>query len=310
MTDSVSDSGGDGTATPAPMGCAPAAGSAGALLRQAREQQGMHIAVLAAAIKVSPRKLDALEGDRYSELPDATFTRALAQAVCRVLKMDPQPVLALLPTVKASGLESVGEGLNTPFRTRGSSGDRGLNLPRGPLIWGALILLVAAGLVMYWPTPEADLSNLLTPPAASEAQVPAATAAPTAEAAASEAAVPALAASTPASAAASQAQASAVSSGIQAVAGSPSVAEAPVAAPTDAGASLSVSEEVWAEVIDGDGRVVFQRTIQPGETLSFEQKPPLKLKIGNASAARLSYRGDPVDLVPLTRGNVARVELP
>ena len=65
--------------------------SAGALLRAAREEQGLHIAALAAAIKVTPRKLDALENDRCDELPDATFTRALAQTVCRALKIDAGP---------------------------------------------------------------------------------------------------------------------------------------------------------------------------------------------------------------------------
>jgi cytoskeleton protein RodZ len=63
------------------------------------------------------------------------------------------------------------------------------------------------------------------------------------------------------------------------------------------------------EVVDGGGQVVFQRTIQPGENLSFEQKPPLKLKIGNAAAARLTFRGESVDLTPYIRANVARVEL-
>ena len=70
---------------------------AGALLRAARERQGLHIAALAAAIKVSQRKLEALEADRFDELPDATFTRALAQTVCRQLKIDPKPVLERLP---------------------------------------------------------------------------------------------------------------------------------------------------------------------------------------------------------------------
>ena len=67
------------------------------MLRAAREKQGLHIAALAAAIKVSPRKLDALENDRWHELPDATFTRALAQTVCRTLKVDARPVLDKLP---------------------------------------------------------------------------------------------------------------------------------------------------------------------------------------------------------------------
>ena len=75
----------------------PDKASPGALLRAAREKQGLHIAALAAAIKVAPRKLDALENDRWHELPDATFTRALAQTVCRTLKIDARPVLDLLP---------------------------------------------------------------------------------------------------------------------------------------------------------------------------------------------------------------------
>ncbi len=41
--------------------------TAGSLLRAAREKQGLHIAALAAAIKVAPRKLDALENDRWNE---------------------------------------------------------------------------------------------------------------------------------------------------------------------------------------------------------------------------------------------------
>ena len=35
-------------------------------------------AALAASLKITPRKLEALESDRFDELPDATFTRALA----------------------------------------------------------------------------------------------------------------------------------------------------------------------------------------------------------------------------------------
>ena len=45
-----------------------AATSAGRLLREAREKQGLHIAALAAAIKVSPKKLELLESDRFDAL--------------------------------------------------------------------------------------------------------------------------------------------------------------------------------------------------------------------------------------------------
>ncbi|HJV61195.1 MAG TPA: helix-turn-helix transcriptional regulator, partial [Albitalea sp.] len=66
--------------------------TAGGIIRAARQSQGLHIAALSAAIKVSQKKLEALEADRLDELPDATFTRALAQTVCRALKIDPSPV--------------------------------------------------------------------------------------------------------------------------------------------------------------------------------------------------------------------------
>ena len=83
--------------SPAPRVGPVAEPSAGRLLREARERQGLHIAALAASIKVTPKKLELLEADRFDALPDATFTRALAQTVCRALKIDSAPVLRLLP---------------------------------------------------------------------------------------------------------------------------------------------------------------------------------------------------------------------
>ena len=82
---------------PAPEPPTQTAPTAGALLREARQAKGLHIAALATAIKVAPRKLELLESDRFDELSCATFTRALAQTVCRSLKIDSAPVLALLP---------------------------------------------------------------------------------------------------------------------------------------------------------------------------------------------------------------------
>ena len=123
------------------------------MLRAAREKQGLHIAALAAAIKVSPRKLDALEHDRWDELPDATFTRALAQTVCRALKTDPAPVMRLLPPPSGHRLETVGEGLNTPFRERPgvlvqSSWPEAFSSPG---FWFAGLLLLAAVAVFFLP---------------------------------------------------------------------------------------------------------------------------------------------------------------
>ncbi|HYE38489.1 MAG TPA: helix-turn-helix transcriptional regulator, partial [Ramlibacter sp.] len=63
--------------TAAGQGIATDGVTAGALLRDAREAAGLHVATLAANLKVPVRKLEALEEDRYDLLPDAVFVRAL-----------------------------------------------------------------------------------------------------------------------------------------------------------------------------------------------------------------------------------------
>src|SRR6195952_3153327 len=119
--------------------------TAGGLLRQARQAQGLHIAALAAAIKVLPKKLELLESDQFDQLPDATFTRALANTVCRTLKIDAGPILALLPPLPGHRLEHVAEGLKTPFLEGqgGSSSSQG-SLVGTPVLVLAGVLIVAA----------------------------------------------------------------------------------------------------------------------------------------------------------------------
>jgi transcriptional regulator with XRE-family HTH domain len=119
--------------TEAPPGGPPGAGgpdgpSAGAMLRAARERNGIHIAVLAATIKVAPAKLEALEADRIEDLPNASFARALAQSVCRSLKTDARPILAALPPPDADLLGKPVGPLNTPFRERPGHGEPGLSI--------------------------------------------------------------------------------------------------------------------------------------------------------------------------------------
>ncbi|WAC72767.1 helix-turn-helix domain-containing protein [Roseateles sp. SL47] len=129
--------------------------TAGAALRRAREARGLHIAALAATLKVPQSKLEALEGDRYKELPDATFARALARSMCRVLKIDAEPVLAMLPRGgNEASLDRVTPGLNQPFRERASSQEPlvSLALLKSPVLLGGAALLVAALAVYLVPT--------------------------------------------------------------------------------------------------------------------------------------------------------------
>ncbi len=296
--------------------------SAGALLRAAREKQGLHIAALAASIKVAPRKLDALENDRWDELPDATFTRALAQTVCRSLKIDAKPVLELLPSAGAATLEPAGGGLNMPFEGRPGSETPGRAFAAiRPMMWAAAALMLAAVAVYFLPQ---DLLQRVSSPGSPAAETVVVTPAPVVlgnPSAASEPggadAADAAASAPPMAGTAAPAPGTAVLPAPEAAASEPA-GETVFAAPSTPSPGepqtarllqLVTSEVSWVEVRDGRDRVLLSRTVQPGETVGLDGATPLRLVVGNASATELSFRGQPVDLAPRTRDNVARVEL-
>ena len=78
--------------------------SPGALIKAAREKEGLHLAILSVNLKVSVKQLEALEADQFEKLIEPVFARALAAKVCRMIKLDPTQVLSLMP-VAANGLK-------------------------------------------------------------------------------------------------------------------------------------------------------------------------------------------------------------
>ena len=301
--------------------------TAGMLLRQARQARGLHIAALATSIKVAPRKLEMLEADRFDELPDATFTRALAQTVCRTLKIDAAPVLALLPQPQAHRLDHLSQGLNAPFRDKPLGGvPTDLSFLRNPGVIGALLLALAAAAVYLLPSGWIA-SNLPRVSEAVSAPAPA-------DAAASDPLMPptlppntvvetvtlpsaaGLASSPPGSTTSvptiPQTSSPAVPSAAV-PASAPALPAAPAAsAATPRGTSgallLKASAESWIEVIDGRGTVLVSRSLQPGESLGLDGASPLHVRIGNASATTVTYRGRAWPLTP-TRDNIAKFDL-
>lgn len=281
--------------------------SAGALLREARESRGLHIAALAATIKVSPRKLDALEGDRHHELPDATFARALASTVCRALKVDPAPILERMPasTTRLSTLEDGGEGLNARFEERSSRGDSGAWRTQRLLILAGAVLVVAAGVLLLLP-PGTWKGPRWTPAALNESGV-VTTPVPSADTSGPGKSPSALSGAGTAIFSASSPAGSALSETVHAAPPAP-----PAAGSLPAGASdvwVRVSEPSWVEAVDGGGRALLSRVVQPGESVRLDAASVLNLTIGNAAATQVERRGLAVDLKPHTRDNVARLEL-
>ena len=303
----------DGAAAAAVPAASPgalpgASTTAGRLLREARERQGLHIAALAASIKVTQKKLEMLEADRFDALPDATFTRALAQTVCRALKIDSAAVMKLLPPPSGHRLEQVGEGLNAPFRDRtGALVQRDWSgLVASPAFWFTALILVAAAAVFFLPSG-------LTQRIASRA-MPASTPARSVAAADDSASQPLptfIAAPTVPLPILNESPASAAAPA-SAVAAAPAASEAAAAAIEAAPAGVlqvRTSADSWVEISDKRGQPLLARLLRAGEAVGVDGAPPLRVRIGNASATRLTYRGQATDLAAFTRDNVARLEL-
>ncbi len=284
--------------------------SAGALLRAARERQGLHIAALAAAIKVPPAKLDALEHGRYGELTDTTFVRALAQSVCRVLKIDARPVLDLLPSAGGAPLAKAEKSLHAPFRERpGRAEPSDDKVWHQPVFWIVLLLLLAAGGFVWWPNRPAWLPAFPAPGKATPAVAQSQPAVPS-KSTPAIAAPPRIEVATPTPAPAAEAAASGAAVMTETVHSAPPPATADAAQAVPAGlAVVRASEPSWVEVSDARGAVLLSRTLQPGESVGLDGPLPMRVTIGNGPATELVLRGKRVPLAAAGRDNVVRMEL-
>lgn len=286
-----------------------AGASAGALLRQARQSAGMDIAVLASALKVPVNKLQALENDDFTVLPDAVFARALASSVCRTLKVDPAPVLGQLPQGQAPRLVGDKDGLNAKFKDpqdkapplRLPAASRGVSLT-------VLVLLAAAAAVYFLPSGMLEFDLARAPaPAPAQAVVEASQ-----ENGSVSEAVPGAESAVSAQSPASDVPAAAPTAAVPAAAVpmvAASVASAAGAAVASALLEFRATAESWVQVRDAAGAVVFERTLKAGESAQAPGKPPLSVVVGKVNATEVMVRGAPFDLSTVARENVARFEV-
>lgn len=288
--------------------------SAGAMLKNAREAEGLSIAVLAVSLKVPVKKLEALEADRFDLLPDNVFARALAASVCRTLKIDPAPILERLPHPTAPRLKTDESGINTPFRTSGDKFSLSfLNQLSKPFVLAVLVLLVGVVVLVFLPsTQRAEIANVLRSDVAainSPLQAPL----PSDNAAANEAAAPPqLIDSTVSTSAAPLAMNQASVEPLATLPGD--VATASPAMVAGSGATtgtvvLTAHRSSWVEVVDASGVVQVRKTMKDGETVGASGVMPLSVVVGRADTTEVQVRGKPFDLSRLAKDNVARFEV-
>lgn len=277
----------------------PEAFGAGAQLRAAREAAGLSLDQVAQQLKLAPRQVRALEEENFGMLPGRTFTRGFMRNYARLLNLDPDLLVAHLPdAAHAPSLES------PPLH---STGTTMAELPtahaRAPSFGRWLIPLVlvasivaAAGYEWYRGRPV----GVAAPPRSAETAPPAApntSTTPLPNPVSPDSGAPAPAAPP-------------ATSGQSAPDGTAQPASAPQAAgAADAVLVVRYEGPSWTEIRDSAGRMLISRLVDADSVEPFDGAPPFSIVIGNARAVTLVYRGQPVDLAPYTRLNVARLVL-
>lgn len=292
--------------------------SAGALLREARERTGMHIGALAVGLKVPVKKIEALEGDRLDLLPDAVFARALASSIARTLKVDPGPILAALPQSQPRGLDVGGmvSRIKSDAATQPAMG-AAMSLFKKPAVLIGGLLIVAALALVFAPVSEPTATNKALGPAGAESPM---AGQPGSETAAN---LPKNASYDATSALSGQAGSPASISNVPVAAAALPVNSPPADAAVPVGGGVEVqaksgnsglivlnaSGPTWVEVTDAAGVVQLRKTLAAGESVSAGGSLPLKVVVGRVDATKVEVRGQPFDISPFGKDNVARFEV-
>lgn len=286
--------------------------SAGQMLKQARENAGLHIAALAVSLRVPVKRIEALENGQMDLLPDMVFVRALTSSICQALKIDAQPILDRLPKAALPRLNHDDVAINTPIGAASSVKNTWLAvLFTSPLLLVVLFLCLAAAGVYFWPKNASMIVSQVSviPKTLSEQGVSQAKEVIVANEAAS-----ALSLNASANLGTSLSNNSLNNAPIaEANTANPSILSATSvvnsSAPADSIVTFKATGETWVEVKSATGSTLFKKLLIAGETAGTSGALPLTVIVGRADATQVEVRGKPIDLISIAKSNVARFEV-
>jgi cytoskeleton protein RodZ len=311
----------------------------GAHLRHVRKARGISVGDVAAALKLSPHQVDALEANDWFQWPKSV-TRGFVRNYARYLGLDAGPLMEALDHVPmpqgpelAVGADS---SVNMPHERQRDRRDY-VRVVAGLIIFALALLAVFFVPAETWQTPFDSIKALVSdketvpdpvikpldatgavsgiieiapeeafsaapaplPDAASASGTPPPDTAPVA----ADSAVPPVAASSDPVLAAPSAAVPLEPAAL--------VPDTPGAVPSasDAVLAFSFAESSWVEVRDRDGRIVLSQLNPAGSQREVAGQPPFALVVGNSPRVTLQYKGKPVDLAPRSRDGVARLTL-
>jgi cytoskeleton protein RodZ len=276
----------------------------GRILVDAREKMGLSIEEVGTRLRLTPKQVQAMEAGRMDDLPGPAFVRGFLRNYAKLLQIDPEP---LLDACRSHGVELPPKYISLHSENIQIAGRE----RKGWTIYLAGIIIVILLLAAWIAYTDFIASNTPAPQAAEE-EIPQELPGTTLEQAPIQPlpqipvpeTLPMPGQGAPAPEAANPA---AAATSAEPTAAAPAV---PQAAPAGAATVvLTASETSWVGVTDRDGKELFGRNVVAGSSQTVSGTPPLKLTIGNATGIQVTYNGNPVDIAPHIRSNVARLSL-
>lgn len=315
----------DALAAPEPQpGATP---SPGAALARARADKGLSLEDVAQRVKYSPRQIAALEADEYSKLSGMTFVRGMIRSYSKLLGIDPAPLLVELERREIPAQATVDlRAKRVPFPQQVPRSNRSY------LILSGLFVLMAFAVILEWQTGialwklpifEGDQRPVAAAPA--PAGIPSSAPAQAVDR-------PDVATADPSTSATGTGTGPAAPSSQE-----PLVRKEPVSVPAAVGAVgqsgqashvasapgggsgatsaspativLQFQRDSWVQIKQADGRILLSQMNRGGTEQLLDGRPPFDVVIGNAPSVRLLYKGQPYDLKPHYKVDVARLVL-
>lgn len=303
-----------------PLGFAPL----GEVFVSARNAKNLSTKDASNYLRLSIKQIEALESNQFSSLPEPVITRGFIRNYARLLELDAEPLLASYRARTPEVLPNALVAQTSMHQVMTTKSDRSW---LKNLLMMALLLL--AGLVWFY---FMYLQKAVKQPIALVAHeslnvAPEMTPLPEVALPAAERqapAVPAVSIDDPNTVSANVAPivstdtnvsintstplgANNLNPNISAIVTQAQVAPAPAA--TVNSVNLTTTEQTWVRVTDKTGAVVYEKTLPANSEDGFSGTPPFKVLVGNASGTKLTYLGQPVDIVSKAVKNVARVTL-
>lgn len=272
--------------------------SFGEKLKQEREKRKITLEEISASTKIGTRMLQALEENKFNQLPGGIFNKGFVRAYSRMVGLDEDQTVA--DYLQASG-EAAPPSTEIPPRENGAreneenisrleaiSADHPRQLPWG--LFAALLLLVALALSLWTSHRQRERAKQTPHPNSSIAVMPL-PAAQSSGGASDKVSTPGSNQNSPSSLSTPSSPAPGSPTDSPPTGASSSTA---TATPGEFTVIIRAREESWTSIV-ADGKPVPSPMLAPGGKLTIQGQKEIVVKVGNAGGVNFHFNGKKVE---------------